>query len=87
MGCDVGTVTVLLPAAGSPLVCLGQRMHRLGPLWDRCYFSTWSLIGEEERCRGVILHFSKTLAKSGRLCVVFRGQTILSVFKYSVSGF
>lgn len=41
-----GTVTVLLPAAGSPLVCPGQRMHRLGPLWDRCYFSTWSLIGE-----------------------------------------
>lgn len=40
-----------------------------------------------EKEREMILHFSKTLSISDRLCIVFYRQIILSVFKCSVSGF
>jgi len=40
-----------------------------------------------EEKRGMILRFSETLSKSGRLCIAFHGQKILPIFQCSVSGF
>lgn len=79
---SLGTVTVPSssrePSWSTPPVWPFQKVQRFrhrGPVWDRSYFSTCSLVGEQERCR----HFCKTLVKSGR-CASFSWVNFLSYF-------